>query len=93
MELLILVATLFASFNVILLVGLIYLYGRIATKTRAGYSLGLLIFAILLLAHNVVTIWGYAFMGGFFGDQLYPFLVGITVCEFGGLVALLKVTV
>jgi hypothetical protein len=93
MELLILVATLFASFNVILLVGLIYLYARIVAKTRAGYSIGLLTFAVLLLAHNIVTVWGYAVMGGFFGDQLYPFLVGITVCETGGLVALLKVTV
>ncbi len=92
MELLILVATLFAAFNVILLVGLIYLYGRIAAKTRAGYSVGLLIFAVLLLAHNVVTVFGYAFMGRFYGDPLYPILVGITVCEFGGLVALLKVT-
>jgi hypothetical protein len=93
MELLILVATLFASFNVILLVGLIYLYARIAAKTRAGYSVGLLIFAVLLLLHNVVTVVGYSLMSGFFGDQVYPFLVGITVCEFGGLVALLKVTV
>jgi hypothetical protein len=93
MDLLILIATLFAAFNIIVLVALIYLYARIVAKTRAGYSLGLLIFAILLMAHNVVTIWGYAVLGTFFGDPLYPFLVGITVCEFGGLVALLKVTV
>lgn len=93
MDSLILVATLFASFNIILLVGLIYLYGRIFAKTRAGYSVGLLIFAFLLLLHNVLTVYGYAFMGGFFGDQVYPFLLMITVCESGGLVALLKVTV
>jgi len=93
MELLILVATLFATFNVILLLGLIYLYGRIVMKTRAGYSAGLLIFAVLLLFHNVVTVFGYAVMGGLFSDQLYPVLVMITVCEFGALLALLKVTV
>ncbi len=93
MDLLILVATLFASFDIILLVGLIYLYGRIVAKTRSGYSVGLLIFAVLLLLHNVATVYGYTFMGGSFGDQVYPLLVGITVCEFGGLVALLKVTV
>lgn len=93
MELLILVATLFASFNVILLVALVYLYARIVMKTRANYSIGLLIFAVLLLFHNLATLYGYAFMGGFYGDQLYPFLVAITVCEFGGLVTLLKVTV
>ena len=81
MELLILVATLFATFNVILLLGLIYLYARIVTKTRAGYSAGLLIFAVLLLFHNVVTLFGYTVMGGLFNDQLYPVLVAVTVCE------------
>ncbi|MGA2664517.1 MAG: hypothetical protein ABSF83_06220 [Nitrososphaerales archaeon] len=93
MELLILIATLFATFNVILLLGLIYLYGRIVMRTRAGYSAGLLIFAVLLLFHNVVTVFGYTVMGGLFSDQLYPILVIITVCEFGALLALLKVTV
>ncbi|MGD0636942.1 MAG: hypothetical protein ABSA72_02740 [Nitrososphaerales archaeon] len=93
MELLILVATLFSTFNVILLLGLIYLYARIVMKTRAGYSAGLLIFAVLLLFHNVVTLFGYTVMGGLFNDQLYPVLVAVTVCEFGALLALLKVTV
>jgi hypothetical protein len=93
MELLILVATLFSSFNVILLVALIYLYARIVLKTKANYSIGLLIFAVMLLFENLATAYLYAFMGGFYGDQLYPSLVAITVCEFGGLLALLKVTV
>jgi hypothetical protein len=93
MDLLILVATLFSTFNVILLVGLIYLYARIAMKTRAGYSAGLLVFAVLLLLHNVVTLFGYAEMGGLYSNQLHPVLVAITVCEFGALLALLRVTV
>ena len=93
MELLILVATLFSTFNVILLIGLIYLYARIVMKTHAGYSAGLLIFAVLLLFHNIVTLFGYTVMGTLYNDQLYPFLVAITVCEFGALLALLKVTV
>jgi hypothetical protein len=92
MELEILVATLFASGNVILLLSLIYLYGRIVLKTRAAYSAGLLVFAVLLLLHNVVTVVGYVFMANFFDDQVYPFLMAITICEFGALVALLKVT-
>ena len=93
MELLFLVATLFSTFNIILLLGLIYLYARIVVKTRAGYSTGLLVFAVLLLFHNVVTLFGYTVMGGLFSSQLYPVLAGITVCEFGALLALLKVTV
>jgi hypothetical protein len=93
MELLILVATLFSTFNVILLLGLIYLYARIVLRTHASYSAGLLVFAVLLLLHNGVTLFGYAVMGGLYSNQLYPVLVAITVCEFGALLALLKVTV
>jgi hypothetical protein len=86
------VATLFAALNVILLTGLIYLYARILRKTQAGYSAGLLIFAVLLFFHNIVTLFAYTFMGTFYSDQLYPVLAVITVCEFGGLLALIKVT-
>jgi hypothetical protein len=93
MDLLILVATLFSTFNVILLVGLIYLYARIAMKTHAGYSAGLLIFSVLLLLHNIVTLFGYTIMGGLYNTQLYPVLVAITVCETGAIIALFRVTV
>jgi hypothetical protein len=86
------VATLFAAFNVVLLSGLIYLYARILRRTQAGYSAGLLIFAVLLFFHNIVTLFAYAFMGSFYSDQLYPVLTVITVCEFGGILALVKVT-
>jgi hypothetical protein len=92
MDPLIAIASIFAAFNVALLIGLIYLYSRIFMKTHAGYSAGLLIFAVLLLFHNMVTVFGYVVMGGFFSDQIYPVLVGITVLEFGGLLALIKVT-
>ena len=88
-----LVASLFSSFNVIILIGLIYLYARIVSNTRAGYSAGLLIFAILLLLQNVVALFGYVMMGGFYDDPIYPVLVAITLFEFAALVALLKVTV
>ena len=92
MEPLIIVATVFAFLNVVLLLGLIYLYARIVVKTRAGYPVGLLIFAVLLLMQNLMTVYGYTMMTDFFGDKVYPVLIGITVTEFGGLLALLKVT-
>jgi hypothetical protein len=92
MEPLMIIATTFATLNVALLVGLIYLYARIVLKTRAGYPVGLLIFAVLLFMQNSMTVFGYTMMGGFFDDQVYPVLIGITLSEFAGLVALLKVT-
>ena len=92
MDALFFIATFFAALNAVLLLGLIYLYSKILRKTHAGYSAGLLIFAVLLFVHNVVTLFAYAFMGSFYSDQLYPVLAVITVCEFGGILALVKVT-
>ena len=46
------VATGVSALNVVLLAGLVYLYGRMASKTHAGYTLGLMIFSGLMLAQN-----------------------------------------
>jgi len=89
----ILAATLVATVNVILLLGLIYLYALILLKTRASYTAGLLIFAMLLLLQNVVTVYGYALMSANIGAGFDPFLLGIAICECGGLLALLRVTI
>jgi preprotein translocase subunit SecD len=93
MNQLILAATLVATINVVLLLGLIYMYSLILIRTRASYTAGLLIFAILLLLQNVVTVYGYAELSGSIGSGLDPLLVGVAVCECGGLLALLRVTV
>jgi hypothetical protein len=89
----ILAATLVATINVILLLGLIYLYSLILIKTRAAYTAGLLIFAMLLLLQNVVTVYGYAEMSAYIGPGFDPLLFGVAVCECGGLLALLRVTI
>lgn len=89
----ILIATLFATINVILLLGLIYLYSMIIMKTRAAYPAGLLIFAILVLAQNIVTIFEYTAMGGAWSNKLDTVVMVVTMCECGGLLALLKVTI
>jgi len=78
--------------NSFVLIGLIYLYSRIAVKTRATYSVGLAVFAGLLLMHNLLTVFAYAMMAPFFGQGALPFLSGIGALEFGGLLVLLKLT-
>ena len=78
--------------NSAVLVSLIYLYSRIAVKTRATYSVGLAVFAGLLLMHNLLTVFAYAAMAPLFGQDALPFLSGIGALEFGGLLVLLKLT-
>jgi hypothetical protein len=78
--------------NSAILIGLVYLYARIAAKTRAMYSVGLSVFAGLLLMHNLLTVFAYAAMAPFFGVDALPYLSGIGALEFGGLLVLLRLT-
>ena len=78
--------------NSAVLVGLIYLYSRIAVKSKATYSVGLAVFAGLLLMHNLLTVFAYVAMAPLFGQDALPFLSGIGALEFGGLLVLLKLT-
>ena len=86
------IAVIFAILNSAVLVFLIILYGRIARKTRATYSLGLVIFAIFLLAQNLATIYSYVMMSPFFEPRALPFLSSISALEFVGLIVLAKIT-
>lgn len=86
------VAVVLAVANSCLLLGLLYLYSRIAVKTRAMYSVGLALFAVLLLMHNLLTVFAYVTMAPLFGAEAIPFLLAIGALEFGGLMVLLKMT-
>lgn len=92
MELMMGAAIIFAFANSVVLIGLIYLYARIAVKTRATYSVGLAVFAGLLLMNNLLTVFAYAAMAPLFGQDALPFLSGIGALEFAGLLILLKLT-
>lgn len=87
------IAVLFAGLNIALLSGLIYMYGRILWRRRATYTIGLIMFAVLLLMHDVLTVDSYVTMAPFIHEEVVPFLLGITALEFGGLLVLLRVTV
>jgi hypothetical protein len=84
------VATAISFVNVALLIGLIYLYARIAAKTHAGYTYGLMIFSGLLVAQNS----GMAYVCGFLNYDwaLSPYFAAVAVLEFVGLLVLFRVT-
>ena len=85
-------AVVFAVLNIIVLVVLLSLYGKIALKSRAAHSLGLVVFALFLLAQNLVTVSAYLTMSPLFGQSALPALSGISALEFVGLVVLAKIT-
>jgi hypothetical protein len=92
MEALMEVAIGLASVNSVILLGLIYMYARIAVRTRAAYSIGLIIFAGLLLVHNLLTAVAYGTMSPLFGADALPYLSAMGGAELAGLIVLLRIT-
>lgn len=82
-----------ATVNSVILAGLIYLYARISIRTRATYSIGLVIFSLLLLSHNLLTAYAYGTMSPLFGSEALPYLSAVGAAELGGLLVLLKITI
>ncbi len=84
------VATGMSFVNIALLVGLIYFYARMASKTHAGYTFGLMIFSGLLVAQNS----GMAYVCGIlnYNWELSPYFAAVAILEFAGLLVLFRVT-
>ena len=79
--------------NMAILIALLAVYGRIYSKTRATFTVGLMVFSGMLMLHNVLAVYGYFAMAKLYSDELLPYFAGIHVAELVGLIALLKVTV
>lgn len=86
------IATGVSAINVALLLGLIYLYVRMAAKTHAGYTFGLTLFSGLLLAQNSGMVYVCGFLTDYYNWQLSPYFALVAVLEFVSLAVLLKVT-
>jgi len=92
MDILVAVATGFSGFNVILLLGLLFIYAKIASKMHANYTFGMMIFSGLLLVQNSVMVYICGFLADFYNWQLDPFLAALAILESLGLLVFFKVT-
>lgn len=79
--------------NTAILVALLAVYANIYRKTGATFTVGLMVFAGMLMLHNVIAVYAYFAMAPLYSDDLLPYFVGIHIAELAGLIALLKVTV
>jgi hypothetical protein len=66
---------------------------QIYGNTRATFTIGLAVFAGMLMLHNGIAVYGYFAMAPLYSDELLPYFAGIHVAELAGLMALLKVSV
>jgi hypothetical protein len=79
--------------NMGILVALLTVYANIYSKTRATFTVGLMVFAGMLMLHNMIAVYGYFAMAPLYSNELLPYFVIIHFAELAGLIALLKVTV
>jgi hypothetical protein len=93
MALLMDVSSMVSMVNTVILVVLLAVYANIYRKTGATFTIGLMVFAGMLMLHNIIAIYGYFAMAPLYSDDLLPYFVGIHIAELVGLIALLKVTV
>lgn len=87
------VSSIVSMANMAILIALLAVYGRIYSKTRATFTVGLMVFAGMLMLHNVLAVYAYFAMAKLYSDELLPYFAGIHIAELAGLIALLKVTV
>ena len=93
MALLMDVSSVVSMINAVILVVLLAMYANIYRKTGATFTIGLIVFAGMLMLHNIIAIYGYFAMAPLYSDDLLPYFVGIHIAELAGLIALLKVTI
>jgi membrane-bound metal-dependent hydrolase YbcI (DUF457 family) len=93
MTLLMDVSSIVSMVNTVILVVLLAMYANIYRRTRATFTIGLIVFAGMLMLHNFIAIYGYFAMAPLYSDDLLPYFAGIHIAELIGLIALLKVTI
>jgi hypothetical protein len=93
MTLLMDISSIVSMVNTVILVVLLAVYANIYRKTGATFTVGLMVFAGMLMLHNIIAVYGYFAMAPLYSDDLLPYFVGIHIAELAGLIALLKVTV
>jgi hypothetical protein len=78
--------------NILVLIGLLSIYTKVYSSSRAQFTLGLIFFASLLLIQNVIAVYSYITMAPFFTDAIQPYLLAIHIIELAGLSILLKIS-
>jgi hypothetical protein len=81
-----------AALSAILLLGLIVTYARMFRDTHAQFSFGLMIFALILFAQNILAVYSFITMSNLIGEPLPTYLLGINIAEVLGIAVLFKTT-
>ena len=79
------VAAFFSAVNILLLLGLIWIYGNSFRKVRAQFTVGLVFFAALFLLQNLISLYSFVSMFMYYAPGVTGIVVAITVVQTAGL--------
>lgn len=89
MQMMLEAAALFSLVNVLLLTGLIAVYGNSFRKIKAAFTAGLLFFAGIFLFQNLLALYSYVAMFMYYASDVEMYVMAITVAQTAGLAVLL----
>jgi len=78
--------------NMVVLGILMINFAKMYSKTKAQLPLGMIIFAGMLFLHNIIGAFAYFSMEEIFSQEVFPYMLGVTIAELGGVLILLKIT-
>jgi len=82
-------AALFSAVNVLLLIGLLWIYGNSFRKVRAQFTAGLLFFAALFLVQNLMSLYSFLTMFMDYASGISLMVLAITIVQTAGLAIIL----
>ena len=84
--------TILTGISTILLLGLIYVYYKNLRKIKSNFTMGLLIFAILFLIQNIVSLYYFITMMDYYVPEVETHVFIFTLLQTIGFGILLKIT-
>ena len=83
----------FSLVNILLLLGLVIVYGNTLRKIRAQFTVGLLFFAGLFIVQNLIALYSFLAMFMYYATGVGWFVLAYTAAQTAGLSVLLWLSV
>lgn len=84
--------TILTGVSTILLLGLSYVYCNSLKKIKSNFTIGLLIFAILFLIQNIISLFYFITMKNYYAPEVETHVFILTLLQVIGFGILLKIT-
>lgn len=84
--------TVLTGISTLILIALCYIYSKNLRNIRSGFTIGLVVFAVLFLVQNVVSLYFYLTMMDYYVSQVEAHVFILTLLQTIAFLVLLKIT-